>query len=305
MTIDNVIGNPPYSKGIDLDFTNLSFELCKGYVCFVVPAKWQVTSDDYRGCCSKTIDYRGFRKKFTPHMEQVVFYPDTLDIFEVELNDGVSYFLIDKQRTFEKCTIKNVCLRQKYFNGIAQRSIANRETLVNIGNEIIEYLGDYERYTYEEVPVRKNFYVATTSLFLHSLGSGGSYDWENGGIKKGSGGQGGMLFTKEGNVQALGRSDIHMRSDAVQASKKVTFQSNDIEECQNFISWLYTKFVRFFLLINESQMNNAVKPDWFRFVPSPNKTGGFTHTYTDKMLYEAYNLPEKYIDVIEAVIRSR
>lgn len=34
-------------------------------------------------------------------------------------------------------------------------------------------------------------------------------------------------------------------------------------------------------------------------------TGKFDHIYTDEELYKAFNLPQKYIDVIEAVIKER
>ena len=51
----------------------------------------------------------------------------------------------------------------------------------------------------------------------------------------------------------------------------------------------------------------------FRFVPVPmvldehgNRVPGkFDHIYTDEELYRTWNLPQKYIDVIEAVIKER
>lgn len=42
----------------------------------------------------------------------------------------------------------------------------------------------------------------------------------------------------------------------------------------------------------------------FRFVPAP-PSGKFDHIYTDEELYKAFNLPQKYIDVIEAVVKER
>lgn len=43
---------------------------------------------------------------------------------------------------------------------------------------------------------------------------------------------------------------------------------------------------------------------FFRFVPAP-PSGKFDHIYTDAELYKAFNLPQKYIDVIEAVVKER
>ena len=61
---------------------------------------------------------------------------------------------------------------------------------------------------------------------------------------------------------------------------------------------------RFFVAINISKLNNILTDDCFRFVPAP-PSGKFDHIYTDEELYKAFNLPQKYIDVIEAVIKER
>lgn len=56
--------------------------------------------------------------------------------------------------------------------------------------------------------------------------------------------------------------------------------------------------------INISKLNNIQTNHCFRFVPAP-PSGKFDHIYTDAELYKAFNLPQKYIDVIEAVIKER
>lgn len=308
MNFNIVVGNPPYNKGMDLDFIDLGYKISSQYTCMIVPAKWQSTADDYTGCASKNINYAQFRELYTKHMNKIAFYPDCLDIFEISLCDGITYFLLDKQE-HEKCEIINKCVRQPYFNNVSIRDIRHHETLNNAGQEIIDSLGDYKKYTWYEITnIDKKYYIATTALFSASLGQGGSYDWATGGIKKGSAGQGGMLLTKDGKVNVLSRSDILKSGIPFGASAKITFQSDSIEECNNFISYLYSKFVKFFLLINESQMSNAVKPDWFRFVPAPDITPAgeydFSHPYSDEYLYRKYNLSEQHIKIIEAVIKD-
>lgn len=64
------------------------------------------------------------------------------------------------------------------------------------------------------------------------------------------------------------------------------------------------KFTRFFLLCNISKLTVTFDNDYFRFVPAP-PSGKFEHIYTDEELYKAFNLPQKYIDVIESVIKER
>lgn len=81
------------------------------------------------------------------------------------------------------------------------------------------------------------------------------------------------------------------------------FTSDSIDECEFFVSWLDTKFTRFFALINISSVT-IMNANSFRFVPAP-PSGKFDHIYTDKELYDAFNLPQKYRDVIEAVIKER
>jgi hypothetical protein len=87
-------------------------------------------------------------------------------------------------------------------------------------------------------------------------------------------------------------------------NSEIIFQSNDINECKSFESWITSKFVRFFLLGNISTRSNIFNSNYFRFVPAP-PTGKFDHIYSDDELYKAFNLSQKYIEVIESVIKER
>lgn len=55
---------------------------------------------------------------------------------------------------------------------------------------------------------------------------------------------------------------------------------------------------------NISKLTGILTNDYFRFVQAP-PTGKFDHIYTDEELYKVFNLPQKYIDVIESVIKER
>lgn len=83
-----------------------------------------------------------------------------------------------------------------------------------------------------------------------------------------------------------------------------SFSSDNKFECESFVSWLNTKFTRFFVAINISKLTVIICDNCFRFVPAP-PSGKFDHIYTDEELYKAFNLPQKYIDVIETVIKER
>jgi len=287
MKFDVVIGNPPYNKGMDLDFVNRGFDLCDKYCVMITPAKWQTAADDYKGCASKTIDYKGFRKKLVPHMSKVVFYPCCKDIFDIYQHDGISYYILDKTNIHEKCIVENRCNDIIPFNGVEERSILNRESILNIGNEIISYLGDYKSFNIEELQTEAGKY----KVYVGTQPSG--YDW----------------FETKSPRYVLGLSrivDVTNKSDMskLPAACKCVFSSANKSECESFVSWLNTRFTRFFIVPNISKLTGILTNDCFRFVPAP-PSGKFDHIYTDEELYKAFNLPQKYIDVIEAVVKER
>ena len=98
------------------------------------------------------------------------------------------------------------------------------------------------------------------------------------------------ILTKE-NISELG------------TQVKCIFSSNDEQFCKHFVSWLNCRLTRFMVVITAKQ--TGILNDYgFRFVPAP-PSGKFDHIYTDEEIYKAFNLPQKYIDVIEAVIKER
>lgn len=90
MKFDVVIGNPPYNRGMDLDFVKLGYDISTKYVCMITPAKWQTADADQR--ISSNISYGEFRRQLVPHMSHVCFYPCCKDMFDILQVDGVSYF---------------------------------------------------------------------------------------------------------------------------------------------------------------------------------------------------------------------
>ena len=137
----------------------------------------------------------------------------------------------------------------------------------------------------------------------------GRYEiWTN--TQMASGSRGGMtscLLTIDGSSQFIGVSRLRdNRTDAKPDSStaKVVFASDNELESKSFLSWIDSKLVRFMLAINISKLSNIMVNNFFRFVPAP-PSGKFDHIYTDKELYKAFNMPQKYIDVIEAVVKER
>ena len=281
MKFDVVIGNPPYNKGMDLDFVDLGYKLSNQYTVMITPAKWQTASLEHR--VSSKINYSEFREKYVKYMDQIVFYPCCKDLFDIYQPDGITYYLLTHTE-HDTCTVVNRCKDINFFNGIQNRNIKNRKSLLNIGNEIIDYLGEYKTFCFPFLHGNKKYEVWTNT-------QPSGYDW----------------YATDKPRYLLCPSRIIKRCEGerclVEASKPV-FETDSLLECQSFMAWINTKFTRFFLMPNISRLTGILTDDCFRFVPAP-PSGKFDHIYTDEELYKAFNLPQKYIDIIEAVIKER
>ena len=303
MKFDVVIGNPPYNKGMDLDFVDLGCKISNKYTVMITPAKWQ-TAEANQKVSSKNINYGQFRQMYVPHMSYVCFYPDCLDVFGISQADGISYFMIDKNSTYKNnCIVQNKCNLQQCVNSTVVRDITRQQSLWNIGNEIVEYLGKYDKYRLTKVYERKNNTVNINKQLRQSLS--GAWDWENSCIKKEYIGCGGYIFSQKGhNIGVIDKIRCLSKNEESTSSTSMdVFTSDSIDECKSFYTWINSKFTRFFILINISSLT-ILNDNTFRFVPAP-PTAKFDHIYTDEELYKAFNLPQKYIDVIESVIKER
>lgn len=294
MKFDVVIGNPPYNRGMDIDFVNLGYELSTKYCCMITPAKWQTAEADQK--IASKMSYGEFRKKLVPHMSHVVFYPDCKDVFDIDQADGITYFLMDKDQ-HTKCEVYNKCKLFDGFNSKVARNITD-STLINIGNSIVDYLGDYDRFKFSKTGLNKRYRVcANTQIVLGKTSRS-------------------LLFSNENNALVIGilrLLDSDKSEQYESSASQIIFASDDIDVCKSFISWLNCKFTKFFVLINISKMTGIMTDHCFRFVPAPtvldangNRVPGkFDHIYTDEELYKTFNLPQEYIDVIESVIKER
>lgn len=306
MHFDLVIGNPPYNKGMDIDFIDLGYELSKQYTVMIVPAKWQTADANQR--ISSKMSYGQFREKLVPHMEYVCFYPDCLDVFGISESCGISWFILDKSNTYENsCTVENKCNLQKYANGIEKRDITHRQTLWNIGNRIIEHLnrgGQYKSYEFSPIENRKAYTLNINTQLADCRTASGAWDFQNSCIRKEFIGKGGQMFSQDGRITLLSKTRLLRGAEksSVSASKDV-FTSDDIDECKSFYTWINSKFTRFLMLINISSLT-ILNDNTFRFVPCP-PHNSFDHLYTDKELYDWFNLPEEYRVVIDSILRDR
>ena len=279
-----MIGNPPYNRGIDLSFVKLGTELSEHYTSMIIPAKWQ-TSEDNQVTAGK-VGYGQFRKEVVPHMSKVVFFPCCKDVFDILQVDGVSYFIADKD-THDTCEVVNKSLHIPAFNSRNIRDIRDRQSLHNIGNEVVESLGRYQSYKFDK------YYRGRYGAYINGHMAGGGLSTLTSPRK--------TLFI--GEVKVIDHlNKLHMISIPDDAS--CVFSSNDLAEVYSFESWINTKLVRFLFAINTSKLNNILTDDAFRFVPEP-PNGAFDHIYSDDELYRFYSISQEHIDAIESIVKGR
>lgn len=302
---DVVVGNPPYNRGGDIDFVNLGYELCNKYTVMITPAKWQTAEANQR--IDSQMSYGDFRKKIVPHMKEVVYYPDCADIFRIKILDGIQYYFIDKLNTYESCRVINRCKNQKLFNNEQYRPIIDGQVLNNCGNDVIEHLksNGYKQLRCQAIVKDRRFVVYQNNVLQCARSIPNEYQAY------------GMLQYKEGKNLVLGATDIidtskEMYELELSGVQTAIFSQDNRKECESFVQYINTKLCKFLIFVNISKMQ-PYNDNTFKFVPSPmildnsgNRIRGeFDHIYTDDELYKTWNIPQKYIEVIEAVVKER
>lgn len=312
MNIDIVIGNPPYNRGIDIDFMYDGFNLCNTCCSFVVPAKWQTCADDT--IVYANFNYKILRDAIVEHVREVVYYFDSAEVFRVGVPSGITCFVADKHEVYDKAVITNKGKHLNILNSKMIRSIRDRVTWHNVGYELLEYIKKYRKYdafSFDKVDKNKRYKVFINDQL--SLEGG----WHIKSIEDPH-----FMTAKDKNVFVLGVTrliDSNDENDKCPViASSVAFSSDNINDCKNFIYWVQSKFVRFFILINISKLGSVVTNDYFRYVPEPliDNTGEYDWKirYNDEILYSLYGLDNDdavasngipFRKIIDNVIRER
>lgn len=254
-----------------------------------------------------------FRIEFVPHMREIVYYPDEKEIFDIILQGGVSYFVVDKDVHVNK-TITTI-----HNNKIKTFSVNNWNPMFGFNVDETE-LSILDKVSISSRLIdSKNTFIPTKGYFI-SVDADDS-NFENY-IDEGS-----NIFYVDAK-QSIPISPVNIKNLEDVSSFKVlasgwasncsTFKCKILKpnevcgrkyinifigseaECQSAVSYYSCKLIwwlvhRFF---NISKLNTYS----FSFVPDPGK---FDHIFTDKELYDKYNLTQEEIAIIESVIKER
>jgi hypothetical protein len=276
---------------MDLGFANIGYNLSTDNVVLIVPGKWNMVSDDW-STASINVDYRKFREKLVPHMYIVIYYPCSKEVFPIYLSGGITIYAIDHD-THVKCKVINKSTKQPLLNSTSFRSLLNRSSLWNIGSQVINHLGEYKSFKFD-YDTDKNYKV----VYTDSYPAGGS-----------------SLCLDIGYlvIPYCRLLDTNEYRQSTLKTSIVAYSSDNKDECKYFISYLECKLIKLLIMVNLHSRLRVIRNDNFRFVPEPmvldgqgNKVpGSFDHYYTDSELYKTWNIPQEYIDIIDAIVRHR
>ena len=318
MKFDYVIGNPPYQisdGGAGVSATpiyNRFIEAIKtthpGAICLIIPAKW------YSG--GKGLDK--FREKMLGdrHISTLVDYSNSLDVFpNVDVAGGVCYF-VWKEAYNGKCKYTN------YRNGkatTAYRDLNEFQTFIRypVASEIVKKVKEDGELTLDKVvSSRKPFGLATTAkpmktgdITLRYNGGRGPYKSTE--IRVGTEmiDQWKIIISrltaehagqpaKDGKYRVLSTMELLKPGEICSETYLVAGAFDSKEEATNYMDYLKTQFVRFLIL--QIAMTQQLSKASFAFVPCQD----FTRKWTDKQLFEKYDLSSEEVNYIQGMIKE-
>jgi len=320
---DVIIGNPPYqlddggygtsAAPIYDKFVRQAKALSPRMLAMVIPARW------YSG--GKGLD--GFRDEMLADRRNVVIedFPDSSDVFPgVQIKGGVCYFLWNRDNP-GKCSVRN-----HYANGTNEpasrplleksahsfirfneaisiiRKVAATDSVINAENNFSSL-----------VSARKSYGLPTFFKGRPDKKSGDITLYQNGGIGfvKPEELSSGHEFIESWKVfipmagsgsdsfphSILGKPFVGAPGTACTETYNRIGSFSSKEEAQSVASYVQTRFMRFLVLLHKPSQHASRAV--YSYVPLQD----FSKPWTDRELYENYNLSEQEIAFIESMIR--
>lgn len=312
MKFDVIIGNPPYQLNdgggtgssampIYHYFVKQAKKLNPRYLTMIIPARW------YAG--GKGLD--DFRKEMLNdnHIRNLVDFFDSEDCFPgIDLSGGVCYFLWNRDNGGE-CEIKSILNNEitqmerpllengtdtfirfnqgiSIFRKIQQTSFSSFENIVSsrkpFGDIPKSKEGNIKVYAYPD-----NF-VIFKSKIKQGIELIDKYKVM---IAKAYGERGDFPYL------VIGKPFIGEPNSCCTETYLTIGMFNEMQEAQNVITYMRTKFFRFLVLFKKNTQN--APKGVYQFVPLQD----FSKPWTDEELYAKYNLSPEEIAFIESMIR--
>ncbi len=322
MKFDVIIGNPPYqletggagkqAKPIYDLFVHQAMKLNPRFLTMIVPSRW------FSGGMKQLEDFRE-KMMNDGRIRVLVDYANAKECFpQNSISGGVCYFLWDRDHAGD-CRFTNikagkedklvrplnefpVLVRYNDAVSILHKIKAMKESALS---QIVSSLCPYGLPTNYR---GKNTFFEN-ALTLHSS-EGESYisrkEVQKGvecidtykivmgkvsAEHAGEPGKDGMYRVLTASTRVIGPKEVCTHSYFIIGNYEQK------EYADNLLSYLYTKFVRFLLLVTMSSINLSKSVFWV--VPLQD----FSHPWTDEMLYQKYGLTDEEVSFIESMIR--
>jgi hypothetical protein len=274
-----------------MKFGILAYSIARQNSCLIIPAKWQCKGDK-----TKEMIYTTFRENVVPHMSDIVYYLDSIDVFVIAELSGITYYITDRNNIYNVKNITNICSLNKNYNDNERREfIQNKNSLHNKGQHILDKI-DYTNGVFKPSDYKLN----KLNFYSNALITGvGDFKIKDGGIQR-------IMSVETGKLQLLSIGEVNTKEDvelgiAPHDNYNLLFSSDNIDEIKSFMSFAYTKFVRFLIFNSIAGLRSVGQDTWWRFVPNQE----FNHQFSDEELYRKYNLSDDDIRVIEETITER
>mgnify|MGYP000757674500 FL=1 len=317
MKFDVIIGNPPYqlSDGggmgtsavpIYQKFVTAAKKLNPHYISMIIPSRW------FSG--GKGLD--DFRNEMLHDKSicKLVDYFDSNDCFPgVDLSGGVCYFLWDRQYS-GICDVENVFsnTKTKLSRPLLEdgcSSFIRFNSAINIYRKVKHLSnGSFEQIVSARKPYgitsaeKIEEYQSQESVRIYAYPTNGYIDKKR--ISQNNGFEYYKIFIAKAYGErgsfpylVIGKPFIGEPYTCCSETYLQIGAFKNIETAQNAMSYMKTKFFRFFVLFKKNTQNAA--KGVYEFVPMQD----FSKPWTDEELYAKYNLTQEEIDFIESMIR--